>query len=115
MREHFEDAVADVEHGNVERSAAEVEDADLFVLLLVQAISQCGGGGLGQHAQDLEPGDFAGVLGRLALGIVEVGRHGDDRIGHLFAEIILGGLLQILQDERGDLLRACTPCRELSP
>ena len=102
--EHFEDAVADIEHRHVERAAAQIEDADLFVLLLVQPVRQGGGGRLGQHAEHLQSGDFAGVLGGLALGIVEVSRHGDDRVGDLLAEIVFGRLLQVLQDERGDLL-----------
>ena len=97
MRQHFEDAVADVEHRDVERAAAEVEDEDLFVLLLVQPVRQRGGRRLGEHAQDLQPGDLAGVLGGLALGVVEVRRHGDDRVGDLLAEIVLGGLLQVLR------------------
>jgi hypothetical protein len=59
----------------------------------------------------LRPGDLAGVLGRLALGVVEVGRHGDDRAVDLLAQVVLGGLLELLQDERGDLLGACSPCR----
>jgi hypothetical protein len=50
------------------------------------------------------PGDLAGVLGRLALGVVEVGRDGDDRAVDLLAEVVLGGLLEVLEDERGDLL-----------
>ena len=77
-RRHFEDAVADVEDRDVERAAAEVEDGDLLVLLLVEAVGERGGGRLVEDAQDLEPGDLAGVLGRLALGVVEVGGDGDD-------------------------------------
>ena len=38
--QHFEDAVADVQHRHVERAAAEVEDEDLLVLLLVQPVRQ---------------------------------------------------------------------------
>jgi hypothetical protein len=54
-------------------------------------------------AQDFEPGDLAGVLGRLALGIVEIGRDGDDGLRHLLAQIRLGGLLHLDQREGGDL------------
>ena len=39
-REDFEDAVGDVEHRDVERPAAEVEDGDLLVLLLVEAVGE---------------------------------------------------------------------------
>jgi hypothetical protein len=72
-REHLEDAVADVEDRDVEGTAAKVEDRDLLVLLLVEAVGEGRGGGLVDDALDLEAGDLAGVLGRLALGIVEVG------------------------------------------
>ncbi len=100
--EDFEDAVADVEHGDVERSAAEVEDADFFILLFIEPVGEGRGGGLGQHAEDLKAGDFAGVLGGLALRVVEIRRDGDDRLGDFFAEIILGGLFEIAQDHGAD-------------
>ena len=37
-RENFKHAIADIKGGNVERSAAQVEDENFFVLLFVQAI-----------------------------------------------------------------------------
>src|SRR5579883_548297 len=77
-----------VQDGDVERAAAQVEDGDLLVFLLVQAIRQRGRGRLvddthalpgllaGLGVLDLpfgiEAGDLGGVDGRLALGVVEV-------------------------------------------
>ena len=52
----------------------------------------------------LRPGDLAGVLGRLALRVVEVRGNRDDRVGDLLAEVRLSVGLELLQDHRGDLL-----------
>ena len=104
-RLHLDDAFADFEDRDVERAAAEVVDGDRLVLLLVEAVGQRRGRRLVDDAHDLEAGDLPGVLGRLTLRVVEVRRHGDDRLGHRLPEILLGGLLQLLQDHRGDLRR----------
>ena len=101
----LEDAVAQLEDGDVEGAAAQVVDGDLLVLLLVQAVGQRGRGGLVDDALDVQAGDAAGVLGRLALGVVEVGGHGDDRLGDLLAQVRLGVRLELLEDHRADLGR----------
>ena len=102
---HLEDAVADLQHGHVEGAAAEVEDEDRLVGLLVEPVRQRGGGGLVDDALDVEPGDLAGVLGRLALVVVEVGGDGDHRRVDGLAEIGFGVGLELLQDHRRDLRR----------
>ena len=100
---HLEHAVADLEHRHVERAAAEVVDRDRAGLLLVEAVGERGRGRLVDDAQHFEAGDLAGVLGGLALGVVEVGRDRDDGLLDLAAQIGFRGLLHLLQDEGGDL------------
>ena len=101
----LEDAVADLEHRHVERAAAEVEDEDRLVGLLVEAVGQRRRGRLVDDALDVEAGDLAGVLGRLALVVVEVRRDGDHRRVDGLAEVGFGVGLQLLQDHRADLRR----------
>jgi hypothetical protein len=67
----LEHAVADLEHRHVERAAAEVEDEDRLVGLLVEPVGQRRRGRLVDDPLDVEAGDLAGVLGRLALVVVE--------------------------------------------
>ena len=101
----LEHAVAQLEDRDVERAAAQVVDGDLLVLLLVQAVGEGRRGRLVDDPLDVEAGDAAGVLGRLALRVVEVGRDGDDRLGDLLAQVRLGVGLELLQDHRADLGR----------
>src|SRR5262249_26843466 len=66
-------------------------------------------------AKDVQAGDLAGVLGGLALAVVEVGRDRDDGFDDLLAEMVLGGLLHLLEDERRDLGRAVLLPPNLDP
>ena len=102
---HFNDALAHFQHGNIERSAAEVVDGDHLVLCLVEAIGQRGRRGLVDDALHFQPGDLPGILGRLPLRVVKIRGHGDDRLSHFLAEIVFRGLLQLLQNQRGNLRR----------
>ena len=70
---------------------------------LVETVGERGRGRLVDDAQHFKAGDLAGVLGGLALGVVEIGGNGDDGLIDLLAEMGLCGLLHLLQDEGGDL------------
>jgi hypothetical protein len=109
------DPFADLEDRDVERPAAEVEDGDGLVGFPLQPVSQRRRGRLVDDALDGQTGDLPGVLGRLALGVVEVGGHCDDRARHLLAQVGLGGLLQLAQDERRDLRRRVLLVLDLDP
>jgi len=114
-RLHLEHAVADLEDRDVEGAAAEIVDRDGAGLLLVEAVGKGCRRRLVDDAQDLEAGDPAGVLGGLALGVVEVGRNGDDRLVDLLAEIGLGGFLHLLQRHGGDLRGRVSRALRLDP
>ena len=98
--------LAHLEQGDVEGAAAEVEDEDLLVVVaLLEAVGEGRGGGLVDDAQDVQTRDRAGVLGGLTLGVREVGRDGDHRVGHGLAQVGLGVLLELAEGAGGDLLR----------
>ena len=109
----LEHAVAQLQDGDVEGAAAQVEHQDGLLVLLVETVGQRGRGRLVDDALDFQAGDHAGVLGGLPLGVVEVGRHGDDRLGDLGAQEGLGVALQLLQDLRRDLRRGVLPVLDL--
>ncbi len=97
---NFDNASADFENRNVERSAAEVVDGDGLVFSFVETVGESGCRGLVDDALHFEAGNLSGIFGGLALRVVEVRRHGDDRFGDLLAEIIFRGLLELLQNQR---------------
>ncbi len=101
----LDEALAHVQHGHVERAATQVKDQDALVLLPIKPIGQCGGRRLVDNTQHFQTGNTPGVLGRLALAIIEISRHRDDRLGHRLAQVIFGVLLHLGQDHRRDLLR----------
>ncbi len=114
-RLHLEHAVADLKHRHVEGAAAEVVDRDGAGALLFHAVSEGGGRRLVDDAEHFEARDLAGVLGRLALAVVEVRRDRDDGLGDLLAQIVLGGFLHLLKDEGADLAGAVLLAVALDP
>ena len=106
-RFYFEDAVAQLQDGNIERTASQVVHGYLHVLVgLVQTVSQRGGRRLVDDTAYLQTGDFARLLGGLTLRVGEVGRYGDDRLVHRGTEVIFRRLLHLLENDGRNLLRS---------
>ena len=77
--EHLEDALVQFEDRDVECAAAEIEHGDLRLSRqLVEAVGEGRGGRLVDDAFDGKTGQFARGFRGIALGIVEIGGHGDD-------------------------------------
>ena len=104
-----ENPIDDFQDGNIKRAAAKVEHRDGLFALALQTISQGCRRGFVDDALDLETGDLAGILGSLALAVVEVGGNGDDGFGHRLTQIFLGGFLQGAQNLSGNFRRRKLP------
>ena len=117
-REDLEDPLLDTQDRDVEGAAAEVVDGDGPVTPPVQAVGQRRGGRFVDDPQHLEAGQPAGVARGGPLGVVEVGRHGDDGAVHVRLDLArageegLGPLLQLPEDEGRDLGRREGPIAE---
>ena len=103
--QHFQNALADVEDGNVERAAAKVINHDLLLGFLVYAVCQRRCSRLVDDTQHFETRDLTRVLGRLTLGVGEIGRDRNDRLRYRLAEVGFRVRLQLLEDHCRDLLR----------
>src|SRR5205823_6224513 len=87
-----------------ERPTTQIIYEDGFVQVATDAVGDCGRGGLVEDRADMEPGELPSLAGRPSLGLVEISRDGDDRRLHRLAQESLGILLQMAEDEGGDLL-----------
>ena len=76
----LEDALLDGKERDIERSSSEIEDENVLLAdaLLVETVGDSSGGGLVDDAEHIHARDDSGVLGGLALRVVEVGGDGDD-------------------------------------
>src|SRR5258708_5063923 len=94
-----------LEDGNVEGAAAEIVDGDFAALLFVQAVGEGRSSWFVDEAENFEAGNFTGVLGGLALGIIEIRGNGDDSAVDGLAEMGVGPVFQLAENECGNFRR----------
>ena len=102
---HIKHAIGDAQHRDIEGATAQVEHQHPLDGAAIKAVGQGGGGGFVQdplHPQARQP---TGIAGGLALGVVEIGRNGDHRRFHRFAQVGAGIVHQFAQDACHQLLR----------
>ena len=102
---YFDDAFADLQNRNVEGAAAEIINRDGLVLFLVEAVCHSGRRGLVDDSFHIQASNFSRIFGGLALRIIEIRGNGNDCVADLFSEVVLGGLLQFLKNQSGNLGR----------
>ncbi len=102
----LKDAIPELEDGYIKGATSQVVDEHRCLLLPVDTVSKSACGRFVDDPEHLEACDLPCVFGRLPLGIVEVGGHRDDRFCNLFTQVLFRIHLQLLEDHRGDLLRA---------
>ena len=98
-RLHFKDTVSKLKDRDIEGSSAQVIDRNLHVyVFLVHAVSKGSSSRLVDDSLYLQAGDLSRFFGGLTLGIVEVGRYGDDRFGYCLSQEILCCALHFLKN-----------------
>ena len=103
---NFENAIAQLKNGNVERTAAQVEDQNLFVLVhLVKAVSQSSSRRLVHNTQNFQASNLASILRCLTLSVVEISRNGDDSLSDGLAQTLFSIVLHLLKHHCGNLFR----------
>ena len=105
-RANLKYAVAQLKNGNIERTAAKVEDQNLFILVgFVETVSKSRCRRLIDDTHNLETSDLACVLGCLTLSVVEVSRNSDNCLSDGLAYALLSVGLDLLQNHCGNLFR----------
>ena len=102
--QHFEYAVADLQDGYIEGTAAQVVNQDLLVVFLIHAVGKGCRRRLVDDPQHLQARDPTRILGGLPLAVAKVSGHRNDRLGHSLAQIGFRVMLELLQDHGADLL-----------
>ena len=104
-RFNLEYAVAQLQDRDIECTTTEVVHGNLHILiLLIHTVSQRSRSRLVDDTAHLQTCNLTSLLRSLTLRVGEVCRNGDNSLCYLLTEIVLGGLLHLLQDDSRDLL-----------
>ena len=102
-RQDFENAVLEFQDGDIKGSPSEIVDGDISLRVLLQPISQGRRGGFIDDPQHFKAGNEAGILRRLSLAVVEIGRDRNDGLSNFLAQVRFCPKLEFFQDHGGDL------------
>ena len=111
----LEDTLLDLQTGDIESTTTQIVDGDNAVSLLLHTVGKGSSGGLVNDTEDVQTSDLTSILGGLTLRVVEVGRDSNDSVLNGLAEVGLGGLLHLVQDETTNLRRRVLLAAGLNP
>ncbi len=112
---YFKYTFTDLQDGDIKGTATQVKDRNLLFSFLVQAIGQRGGRRLIDNTEHIQPGNLPGILGGLALAIVEISRNRDDGISNFLTQILFRSLFDIGQNKGRNLSRAVLFTPQVDP
>ena len=103
----LEDTLLNGKERDIEGTSTKIEDEDvlLTLLLLVKTVGNGSGSGLVDDTENVEASNQTGILGSLALRVVEVCGDSDDSVVDGATKVRLGGLTHLGEDHGGNLLR----------
>ncbi|EIM97742.1 NAD-specific glutamate dehydrogenase [Paraburkholderia hospita] len=93
-REYFENALRELQNGQIERAAAKVVHRVQTFRAVIETVGDRGRRRLVQQTQHVQAGETRGILGRLALRFVEIRGHRDHRADQLVAERVFRAIAQ---------------------
>ena len=91
---HLEHALRQAQDGNVKRATTQIEHGVDALAGVIQAIGNGSRRRFVDQAQHLQTGQLGRILGRLALGVVEIRRHGDHGTVQIVIESVFGAIAQ---------------------
>lgn len=102
----LEDTLLNGQEGDIKGTTSQVEDENVALTLglLVKTVGNGGGSGLVDDTENVEASDETGILGSLALRVVEVCRNSHDSVVDGASKVRLGSLTHLGENHRGDLL-----------
>ena len=111
----LENTLLDLQNGDIESTTTKIVDGDNTVGLLLKTVGKSGGSRLVNDTENVQTSDLTGVLGGLTLGVVEVGGNSDNSVLNGLAEVVLGSLLHLVEDETTNLGRRVLLATSLNP
>ena len=102
-------AVAYLQNGYIERTAAKVKNQNGFTFFLIKTVGQGGRSRFIDNPQYIKTGNTARVFSGLTLCVVKIGRNGYDCIGNFLSQELAGVIGKLTQHQRRYFLRRVPP------
>ena len=91
---HLENALLHFQKRNIKGATAQIINGIKPLCPVIQAIGQGGGSWFIYQAQNLDPGQFGGILGCGTGGIIKIGRNRDHGLFHILLQRGFGSRFQ---------------------
>mmetsp|Transcript_11211 Transcript_11211/g.41976 ORF Transcript_11211/g.41976 Transcript_11211/m.41976 type:complete len:234 (+) Transcript_11211:1024-1725(+) len=111
---HLENSVLDLQNGNIKSTTTQIVYSHNAVLS-IESIRKSSGSRLIDDAFYIHSCNGSSILCGFSLGIVKIGRHGDDRTLNLLAQVILSSVFHLCENHGSDFgRRVClSSCLEI--